>query len=113
MIDFTKPVQTRDGRKVRILCTDRKDNRPIVGLVPGNGDEQIYSWHACGNYVSNEHCLDLINVPEKLVAYVNMYPRNGMFSVEVSPTKPHADSVATSERIACIRVEYEVGQYDD
>ena len=28
-----KPVCTRDGRKARIICFDRKDNTPIVALI--------------------------------------------------------------------------------
>lgn len=39
-------VQTRDGRKVRILATDRKGGEyPIIGLVTDHrGDESFYSW---------------------------------------------------------------------
>lgn len=34
MIDFSKPVQTRDGRKVRVICTDRKNKHyPVIALV--------------------------------------------------------------------------------
>lgn len=31
--DPTKPVQTRDGRKARIICTDAKGVLPIIALV--------------------------------------------------------------------------------
>ena len=35
-LDLTKPVQTRDGRKVRVLCTDGPGSRPVIGIVDGN-----------------------------------------------------------------------------
>lgn len=81
--DPTKPCQTRDGRKVRILCTDAEltyvgRKHPIVGLV-----EEYQSpdtWDANGKYdsVDQESKFDLINIPEKrkLTGWVNVY-QNG------------------------------------
>jgi len=48
-----KPVCTRDGRKVRILCFDRVyTNREIIGLVPSyhftGTREDLYSWSIGG-----------------------------------------------------------------
>lgn len=69
MIDFTKPVQTSDGRAVRILCTDANcssngEAQPIVGLV---GDHYCpMAWCLDGRYygASTETSdLDLVNVP--------------------------------------------------
>lgn len=64
-IDLTKPVHTRDGRKVRILCTDRRGgNDPIVGLVTySDGTEGTASWRSTGKYGDVESELDLLNVP--------------------------------------------------
>lgn len=67
MIDFNKPVQTRDGRKVRILCTDGQDGRrPVVGFVEGS--VQPATWPMNGIYASlcGESGTDLINVPERV-----------------------------------------------
>ena len=76
-LDLTKPVQTRDGRPVRILCMDRKSKYPIVGLVlKKDGSETTESWLADGGY-HYPACIgenDLINVPPKPVKYfVNVY----------------------------------------
>lgn len=69
-LDLTKPVQTRDGYPVRILCTDRKSNRPLVGLVTEDSCEVVCSWPTSGRFYSDEyHPLDLINVPPKPVKY--------------------------------------------
>jgi hypothetical protein len=71
-LDLSKPVQTRDGRKVRILCTDAKSGLPIVGLVSccsdlGSPIEEIYAWMASGavSLLGASTGADLINVPEK------------------------------------------------
>lgn len=74
-LDLTKPVQTRDGRPVRILCVDRKGSLPVVGLVPDrkNGVEWPHCWTADGHHghslMSDERGHDLINVPPKPVKY--------------------------------------------
>ncbi len=66
-LDLTKPVQTRDGHKVRILCTDaRRGEETIVGLIMyANGMEALGTWKADGSYsvMLVESDSDLINVP--------------------------------------------------
>lgn len=66
-LDFTKPVQTHDGRKVRILCTDKLGNydKPICGLVTNGLIEDVYSWSEEGKYYGNSF-LDLIQIKEKV-----------------------------------------------
>lgn len=69
MIDFNKPVQTRDGRKVRILCTDCKSPLyPVVTLIKcENGSEQIVAHTLEGVWLvgSAPHRNDLVNVPQR------------------------------------------------
>lgn len=71
-LDLNKPVQTRDGRPVRILCTNRKSKYPIVGLVlKEDGSETTESWLADGgyHYPAGIGENDLVNVPPKPVKY--------------------------------------------
>ena len=63
--------------------------------------------------------IDLSNLPEfqpvkKYVKYLNVY-RDGSNDVIFAEheTKEIADNQARSERIACIRVEFEEGRFDD
>jgi hypothetical protein len=70
--DLTKPVQTRDGRKARIICTDRKgDNYSIIALVTsvydGEEDEDTNMYTTEGLYWCDGQItdLDLINIPER------------------------------------------------
>lgn len=63
-----KPVCTRDGRNVRIICFDAKcEYYPIVALVEkGNGKEYISSYCLNGQFhLQNEDELDLFMKPEK------------------------------------------------
>ena len=68
-LDFSKPVQTRDGQPVRILCTDRKHpNYTVIGLIEIDGlelDTTKY-WTEDGHYFSTrkEDYLDLIQAPQ-------------------------------------------------
>ena len=70
-IDFTKPVQTRGGLPVRILCTDCKSVQyPVVGLVSLGRDgllEVLRTFTLDGKYSTDcaEQEDDLINVPER------------------------------------------------
>ena len=72
MIDINKKYQTRDGRKVRILCTDGPDFRaPVVGVV--EGDWFITVWPSSGEHTTQEPCQrDLIPVPEEVTLWVNV-----------------------------------------
>lgn len=67
-LDLTKPVQTRDGRPVRILCTDAGKIKPVVGLIKTPTGDMVFSWSPSGRrytIVKTGHRTDLINVPEK------------------------------------------------
>jgi len=72
MLDINKPVQTRDGRKARIIATDKKGNYPIIALI--DEDETIISCTKKGNrFIKCENKMDLINVPKKRYLYINVY----------------------------------------
>lgn len=61
--DPSKPVQTRDGHAARIICTDRKGDRPIVALVDHDDCEFVICKNVDGTSL---HCdSDLINIPER------------------------------------------------
>ena len=72
-LDLTKPVQTRDGRPVRILANDMKADQPVVGVVTNNdGREFVAQWDVSGKFYQrspHEGPTDLINVPPKPVKY--------------------------------------------
>lgn len=70
--DPSKPVQTRDGRKARIICLDKKGDFPIVALVStvfDEDDENPLSYTAEGRYYKHkdeeDSVLDLVNIPQR------------------------------------------------
>jgi hypothetical protein len=80
MLDLKKPIETRDGRKVRILCVDADCTymgkpQPIVGII---GTHAPTSWSADGVYADGSYSNnDLINVPvpkKKVQVEVRLYP---------------------------------------
>lgn len=70
----SKEVVTRDGRKVRIVCTDVKSIKPILALVSYDEGEvpSLYDKNGKNN---SSFCLsnDLFFVPEKKEGWVNIY----------------------------------------
>lgn len=70
------PVCTRDGRKVRIVCFDYKnDGYPIIALVETNGSESIFSCTTKGEYVAgcSDNNTDLMMAGEKKEGWINIY----------------------------------------
>lgn len=106
-IDWGRPVQTVAGKPVRVLCTDAGGERPVVGLI-GDYPARWSLDGKCGNAV-----WDI--VPQTRKGWVNIWPgaADGMDQVgAIYPTKKMADAGLSHEssRIACIEVEYFVGQ---
>lgn len=71
-----KPVCTRDGRKARIICFNKKEKDfPIVALIEGpDGQEYAGSRTKDGRIaVKGESNGDLMMLPEKKVGWINVY----------------------------------------
>lgn len=72
-----RKVVTRDGRPVRIICTDKLGATPVVALFPHTDKktELVLSYttegKVCG--INRELCLDLMFAPEKKEGWVNVY----------------------------------------
>lgn len=110
--DPTRPVQTRDSRRARIICTDMKGQGPIVALVTNeNGGEIAYLFTAHGRFISGGYYhgpdgLDLINIPARIhqEAWANVYFHGAV----LHSTRKEADEVteapAAMRRLACIPI---------
>ena len=73
----SRKVVTRNGRNIRIVCTDKRDlNFPIIALIetiPG-GEEVAYSYTKDGKYYTAcSDILDLFFAPEKHEGWINVY----------------------------------------
>jgi hypothetical protein len=82
--DPTKPVQTRDGRKARIICTNVLGNFPILALIEYIGHnntllEIAHSYHSDGKVgYDDADGGDLVNIPQK--RWVNLYQKDWRYS---------------------------------
>ena len=109
----TKKVITRDGRSVRIICTDATGNFPIIALVKTyNGSEIVLRLKENGRcYNDTEDPRDLFFVSDKKSGWINLYKINSTISPgpRAYDTKEDAESVVgdKSYYISTIKIEWE------
>lgn len=114
----SRKMVTRDGRKVRIICTDAKGVFPIIALVErcdatfGTVEEPITYTKGGDYYSGKEHIFDLFFAPEKHEGWVNLY-RTKTSSQYVTSNLYNSEEKAieigrTSENyIATTKIEWE------
>lgn len=80
--DPTKPARTRDGRSVRILCTDAKGDFSIVALIDDEtGGEIVRLYDSQGRPASAEAGLYLINAPDRCARWTALFGGPGPLCV--------------------------------
>lgn len=105
-----RKVVTKDGRKARIVCTDRNSIYPIVALVNRGGGEDIYTYDERGVYAGNWNELCLFFAPEKHEGWMNIYKAaNGPVGGWVYGSKEEAERNIglNQDRITVCKVEWE------
>lgn len=107
-----RKIITRDGRNVRIVCTDRMDDDyPVVALVRGEVSEELLSYTEDGVLWKNQDDdSDLFFAPIKKEGWVNLFKINSTItSGEVYNTKEEAKSavVGHSIYISTVKIEWE------
>ena len=109
----SRKVVTRDGRSVRIVCTDMKNTPyPIVALITDNKVGEV-----CIEYTSDgkfrdlniEYTLDLFFAPEKHEGWVNVYEEGANRYLEgcIYVTKEEAKRMRGYGYITTIKIEWE------
>lgn len=112
----SRKVVTRDGRNVRILCTDAKGDYPIVTLMETLDDsiEFVSRFKKDGHFLDNDDNnsnLDLFFLPEKHEGWVNLY-RNSSYAASAgcvfTSEKEAKESIYSPPRyIATVKIEWE------
>ena len=106
----SRQVVTRNGREVRIICTDYKSRKPIIGLVKKN-EENIFTFTKDGKLLENgeKSFVDLFFLPIKKEGWVNIYseqeyrhPGENIFK-----TKEEAIKYKDINYIATVKIEWE------
>ena len=105
-------VTTRDGRNVRIVCTDRKsDTFPIVVLIEGCYQENICAYTKDGLYSHGIECAcDLFFAPIKKEGWVNVYKtRSGAAQIgQIYSSKEEAEMCRIDANyISTAKIEWE------
>lgn len=117
--DPTKPVQTRNGKSARILCTNRKPDRflgdrPIIALTDHGSGEIAEYFFADGRRSLDISSADLVNIRTKYFGWVNVYgsgdPNGYRYSGDIYHTEEAANFAASSSgtsRVSCAKIEWE------
>lgn len=110
-----RKVVTRDGKKVRIICTDAKSIYPVIGLVDnGICGERLISCQKNGRESNDifESANDLLFVSTKHEGWINinMWPdgerdTNGII-YDTELDVPNMSPVG-GKRVATIKIEWE------
>ena len=108
----SRKVETRDGKSVRIICTDRKDlNFPIVTLIEKDSvGEVIYAHTKDGIYCNTCSTIhDLFFAPEKHEGWVNVYKEGTNRYLEgcICVTKEEAKRIRGYGYVTTIKIEWE------
>ena len=110
----SRKVVTRDGRAVRIICTDFQSEKPIIGLVKiDENEEGAYNFSEDGRHSLKEDVvednLDIFFVPIKKEGWVNIYQDNKFKWNSIFDTKEEAEEIGKSldNYITTIKIEWE------
>lgn len=116
--DPKKPIQTRDGRKARIICSDRLGGDPIIACVMSvaNLYENIYAFKKDGRVSSTrDSSADLVNVAEKTSTWgIVWHKTSSTFSL---PSRKYAlraglrNATEKSPLVGLLRRDYEDGKF--
>ena len=106
MTDFTKPVQTRSGLPVKILTVAGRDKQCVIGHIGDSKSYYFWTKDGLSRLTGTESENDLINAPEKRVAYIYFYRSSNQSIFALSHE-------CSAELIAKRRVEYTEGQFDE
>lgn len=108
----SRQVVTRDGRKVRIVCTDRAGlyTKPIVALITlPNGDEVIKTfWDNGIETAGSEDKNDLFFAPAKYERWINIYGNSIYYpGTKMYNTEQEAKVLrGTDAYVATVKIEW-------
>ena len=98
-VDWTKPVQYRNGKKCTVLTTTCPGNYPVV---THDEDGQTHIHLKCGSGVWPRW--DILNIPEEVFNFINIYNASG--GVVSYLTKENADEKAHPDRTAILKITF-------
>ena len=111
--DPSQKVVTRDGRNVRIICTNMKSEYPLIALAINKDDnkESLLNYKENGKYFYAVSENDLFFAPTKKEGWINIFKDedfpfiNG--DIYESKDKAEEDAIGEPDYIATIKIEWE------
>ena len=112
----SRKVVTRNGRNVRIVCTDMKYKLyPILALeeIPDDNSEYVYAFTKDGNYEIDDLSIhDLFFAPEKHEGWINVYRHSDgghAYAGAVYDSKEDAEKrkIIDENYVTTIKIEWE------
>ena len=92
----SRKVVTRDGRNVKIYCTNFSDIQPIIAQIEGL--DYSSKFYKNGKYIKSEESpRDLFFSPEKHERYISLYKVNGEY--QLGTTLLQKEDAETANRI--------------
>ena len=112
----SRKVVTRNGRNVRIVCTDMKyKDYPILALeeIPDDNSEYVYAFTKDGNYEIDDLSIhDLFFAPETHEGWINVYRHSDgghAYAGAVYDSKEDAEKrkIIDENYVTTIKIEWE------
>ena len=101
-----RKVVTRDGRKVRVICTDYYSKQSIIAKVEES--EYSYSFSDDGRFtICGESSCDLFFAPERKEGWVNIFPNNIIGGIYESEEEAKKAAFWSSCPFTTIKIEWE------
>jgi len=105
-VELGKTYRTYAGHPVRIYAVDGVGECPVHGAFEGKAGWTMFTWTASGSCslkpTGPKH-LELVEGKPRIQreSWVNIYPD---IYTTTHPSKKEADSIATRNRIACVKI---------
>lgn len=110
--DLSQKVVTKDGRKVRIICTNAKNEFPIIALITNDDKEVLMDYNNNGKVSPDEMTdLDLFFAPTKREGWVNIFKDEELPFINGNIYKSEKEAKEKAEGepdyITSIKIEWE------
>lgn len=106
-----RKIVTREGHKARVICTDRLDRYPVVGLIRIGDCDEVCTYTKDGErYTQREDEYDLFFAPERKTGWINLYDLRGKTVcgvVYASEKAARGEIDQTKSYITTIPIEWE------
>ena len=108
----SQKVMTRDGRKARIVCTDMKNEQPILVLITEGNREDIRFYSQNGVWCNDfpNYKSDLVFASIKKKGWINIFRyETELYIGDVFETKEEAEKMGKLSKnyITTIKIEWE------